>query len=578
MQGNLGWAYMQQSNFLAAEAVYRKALSIGPDNNKVCNLGICLMKQGRMEEAKAMLQSVVPACPDTRWGSDSHLKSYERAQEMLVELEASMGRSSAMPSGSLASNNLLQSALWQPQQSSAAVSQQSQRSSDPLSDFALPFSGALSATAGFGPTVPSRPAHKKTASVLGQQQQQQQQPQQLQRSLSYDIGRANEQFMGYQSSSFNAAAGWDDYEPGYTSPDENVDTNVQGAGNNNDNQGLSASSHFQQQQQQMHWPGEALRNKQDSFSAALLASNNNNEKQPLGDRKLERSLTFGGALLKDNNAYNTAMGSYAYPPAQMQRESHHQRTASESFSGKISSFASPTKPTGLGERIESSPLTQERPSLVNLYNNKQASSADENAASNHITSGWGKTAGPPMKSPLGNSELSFFSRWGYNDNSRPAVRRSLSLESFDTQLEQIALENEEAGEVALPPVQPKRPRNQTPVKENNNNSSLWNSLGFSFSPDGAGAQGHYAQSEDMKRLSNMVSYVVSEGAAAAGAPQAQSEHVHSGVLSARLGAAEVEAPASSMAAAGDAEMIKRQRRLRVFQEITLFPGSPQHVV
>jgi len=39
VQGNLGWAYMQQSNFEAAEYVYRKALSIEPDNNKVCNLG-----------------------------------------------------------------------------------------------------------------------------------------------------------------------------------------------------------------------------------------------------------------------------------------------------------------------------------------------------------------------------------------------------------------------------------------------------------------------------------------------------------------------------------------------------------
>ncbi|KAJ7298638.1 hypothetical protein O6H91_Y511500 [Diphasiastrum complanatum] len=87
--GNLGWAYMQQANYEAAEAVYRKALSIEPDNNKVCNLGICLMKQGRLEEAKAMLQSVTPACSDSRWGSDSHLKSYERAQQMLLEMENS---------------------------------------------------------------------------------------------------------------------------------------------------------------------------------------------------------------------------------------------------------------------------------------------------------------------------------------------------------------------------------------------------------------------------------------------------------------------------------------------------------
>ena len=34
------------------EAVYRKALSMEPDNIKSCNLGICLMHQGRVAEAK----------------------------------------------------------------------------------------------------------------------------------------------------------------------------------------------------------------------------------------------------------------------------------------------------------------------------------------------------------------------------------------------------------------------------------------------------------------------------------------------------------------------------------------------
>eukprot|EP00249_Psilotum_nudum_P000850 c13000_g1_i1 orf=1405-2850(+) len=65
----------------------RKALSIESDNNKVCNLGICLMKQYRLSEAKTLLQSVKPASANGLWGLDSHLKSYERAQEMLKELE-----------------------------------------------------------------------------------------------------------------------------------------------------------------------------------------------------------------------------------------------------------------------------------------------------------------------------------------------------------------------------------------------------------------------------------------------------------------------------------------------------------
>eukprot|EP01018_Ginkgo_biloba_P031140 Gb_23420 [translate_table: standard] len=108
--GNLGWAYMQQSNYIAAEAVYRKALSIEPDNNKMCNLGICLMNQGRVSEAKAMLQSVKAASANGPWGLDSHLKSYERAQEMLREIEAQ-----SLNYDSLMENSVegLKSSVWQ---------------------------------------------------------------------------------------------------------------------------------------------------------------------------------------------------------------------------------------------------------------------------------------------------------------------------------------------------------------------------------------------------------------------------------------------------------------------------------
>ncbi|KAJ7514634.1 hypothetical protein O6H91_23G053300 [Diphasiastrum complanatum] len=88
--GNLGWAYMQQANYVAAEAAYRKALSMEPDNNRICNLGICLMEQGRLKEAKVMLQNVTSACDDTNLCSESHMKSFERAQEVLVELEKCM--------------------------------------------------------------------------------------------------------------------------------------------------------------------------------------------------------------------------------------------------------------------------------------------------------------------------------------------------------------------------------------------------------------------------------------------------------------------------------------------------------
>ncbi|CAI5996573.1 unnamed protein product [Closterium sp. NIES-64] len=100
--GNLGWAYMQQGNYVAAESVYRKALRVEADSNKVCNLGICLMKQARIVEARALLESVSPNS-DPRWGSESHIKSYERAQSMLVELETSAAAAESAKDGAAAS-------------------------------------------------------------------------------------------------------------------------------------------------------------------------------------------------------------------------------------------------------------------------------------------------------------------------------------------------------------------------------------------------------------------------------------------------------------------------------------------
>ncbi|KAL0652239.1 hypothetical protein Bca4012_094930 [Brassica carinata] len=81
--GNLGWALMQRDNFVEAEDAYMRALSIAPDNNKMCNLRICLMKQGRIDEAKETLRRVKPAVVDGPRGVDSHLKAYERAHQML---------------------------------------------------------------------------------------------------------------------------------------------------------------------------------------------------------------------------------------------------------------------------------------------------------------------------------------------------------------------------------------------------------------------------------------------------------------------------------------------------------------
>ncbi|KAJ1698383.1 hypothetical protein LUZ63_006895 [Rhynchospora breviuscula] len=81
--GNLGWAYMQQNNYKAAEMVYRKAQSVQPDSNKACNLGLCLMKQDRLGEAhQVLLEVVLRKFP----GSDD-AKTIDRAKELLSEIE-----------------------------------------------------------------------------------------------------------------------------------------------------------------------------------------------------------------------------------------------------------------------------------------------------------------------------------------------------------------------------------------------------------------------------------------------------------------------------------------------------------
>nr|XP_043640149.1 protein POLLENLESS 3-LIKE 2 [Erigeron canadensis] len=115
--GNLGWALMQQNNYIEAEDAYRRALVIAPDNNKMCNLGICLMKQGRLGEAKDTLRLVKPAVIDGPRGVDSHLKAYERAQQMLKDLESEMMISSGdrVEQRKLFDAFLGSSALWQPQ-------------------------------------------------------------------------------------------------------------------------------------------------------------------------------------------------------------------------------------------------------------------------------------------------------------------------------------------------------------------------------------------------------------------------------------------------------------------------------
>ncbi|KAL3525249.1 hypothetical protein ACH5RR_013621 [Cinchona calisaya] len=138
--GNLGWALMQQNNYIEAEDAYRRALLIAPDNNKMCNLGICLMKQGRIVEAKENLRRVKPAVADGPRGIDSHLKAYERAQQMLRDLESEMmnkGGNDRVEQSKLFDAFLGSSAIWQPQPCKEQGTNLSiTESSNPRDDFA----------------------------------------------------------------------------------------------------------------------------------------------------------------------------------------------------------------------------------------------------------------------------------------------------------------------------------------------------------------------------------------------------------------------------------------------------------
>ncbi|KAK8688596.1 hypothetical protein V6N13_087353 [Hibiscus sabdariffa] len=81
--GNLGWAYMQKPDYLTAEVVYRKAQMIDPDANKACNLGVCLIKQGRFDDAGSVLGEVLQG----RIPGSEDMRARNRARELLMQLE-----------------------------------------------------------------------------------------------------------------------------------------------------------------------------------------------------------------------------------------------------------------------------------------------------------------------------------------------------------------------------------------------------------------------------------------------------------------------------------------------------------
>ncbi|CBI31048.3 unnamed protein product, partial [Vitis vinifera] len=85
--GNLAWAYLQQGNYKTAGELYKQALALDPDRNKECNLAICLMYMNKIKEAKAMLYAIQVSSQNGRM-DDSYVKSFERASQVLTELEA----------------------------------------------------------------------------------------------------------------------------------------------------------------------------------------------------------------------------------------------------------------------------------------------------------------------------------------------------------------------------------------------------------------------------------------------------------------------------------------------------------
>ncbi|XP_072969260.1 uncharacterized protein [Typha angustifolia] len=84
--GSLAWVYMQSDDYKEAERLYRKSLALDPNISKQCNLATCLMKAGKVEEAKALLQSIKKPSPNRR--TRSYLESLKRCTELFSALES----------------------------------------------------------------------------------------------------------------------------------------------------------------------------------------------------------------------------------------------------------------------------------------------------------------------------------------------------------------------------------------------------------------------------------------------------------------------------------------------------------
>ncbi|KAK8937454.1 hypothetical protein KSP39_PZI012259 [Platanthera zijinensis] len=75
---------MQQGKYKASEAVYLKAQMIDADANRAYNLSLCLLRQGRLEDARRVLADVLTG----RLQVQPDAKSLRRAAELLREIES----------------------------------------------------------------------------------------------------------------------------------------------------------------------------------------------------------------------------------------------------------------------------------------------------------------------------------------------------------------------------------------------------------------------------------------------------------------------------------------------------------
>lgn len=81
---------MQQANYMAAEAVYRKAQMIEPNANNGCNLGVCLINQGRYDEARSIVTTVLDLGFSSATAAAVDRKALQRAKKLLAEIDQSI--------------------------------------------------------------------------------------------------------------------------------------------------------------------------------------------------------------------------------------------------------------------------------------------------------------------------------------------------------------------------------------------------------------------------------------------------------------------------------------------------------